>query len=65
MLCFVEAPLDLLLPCVTVGVHRALRGPEPGPWAGGGGRYLTSGRQPFRRAATPGVGGGKGGYASP
>ena len=45
------------------GVHRALWGPEPGPWAGGGGRYLTSG-QSFRRTAIPrgGRGEGRDGY---
>ena len=43
------------------GVHRALWGPEPGPWAGGGGRYRTSGLQSFRRAATPRGGRGEGG----
>ena len=39
--------------------HRALGEPTTGPWEGRGGGHL--GAQPFRRAATPGVGGGGGG----
>ena len=49
------------------GTHRALGEPATGPWEGRGGGHLTLGAQSFRRAATPGVGGGRGrgGAASP
>ena len=32
-----------------------------GPWEGIGGRHMTQGAQSFRHAATPVVGGGRGG----
>ena len=47
------------------GTHRALGEPTTGPWKGGGGTHLTQVAQSFRRAVTPGVGGGPGGPAQP